>query len=296
MNKAVQAIRFKQNPIISVQPGSGIGNNINGPSLIKVPSWLPNALGRYYLYFAHHSGEYIRLAYAQKLEGPWVIHEPGTLKLRETACVHHIASPDVHVDDEKREIRMYFHGPTGQGNRQVSRVAVSSDGIKFAASREILGESYFRVFKWDSHYYAMARAGTLYRSVDGLQGFERGVNPFNLDTALYEVRHVALKLEGNVLSVFYSRIGDSPECILLSRIELNSDWMSWKATAPVTILEPEEKYEGVDFSIARSRSGAASGPVHELRDPAIFCEEGRGYLLYSVAGESGIAISELVQS
>ena len=31
----------------------------------------------------------------------------------------------------------------------------------------------------------------------------------------------------------------------------------------------------------------------QLRDPAIFAEEGRLYLLYSVAGEQGIAIARL---
>ena len=295
MNNAVQAIRFKQNPIISEQPGSRIGENINGPSLIKVPSWLPNPLGLYYLYFAHHSGEYIRLAYAQNLEGPWLIHEPGTLKLKETICVHHIASPDVHVDHEKQVIRMYFHGPIGRGSRQVSLVATSADGIHFAASKEILGESYFRMFQWQGHHYAMAKAGVLYRSVDGLKDFERGINPFNLDSALYEIRHVALKLDGNTLSVFYSRIGDSPECILMSRIELNLDWNTWQASDPVTVLKPENEYEGVNFPLSRSKAGAANGGAHELRDPAIFREQGKSYLLYSAAGESGIAIAELLQ-
>jgi hypothetical protein len=33
--------------------------------------------------------------------------------------------------------------------------------------------------------------------------------------------------------------------------------------------------------------------VRQLRDPALFEEEGRTYLLYSVAGESGIAIAEI---
>lgn len=32
----------------------------------------------------------------------------------------------------------------------------------------------------------------------------------------------------------------------------------------------------------------------ELRDPCIFREEGRTYLLYSVAGERGIAGAELI--
>jgi len=38
---------------------------------------------------------------------------------------------------------------------------------------------------------------------------------------------------------------------------------------------------------------AATQPVHALRDPAIFEDADRTYLLYSTAGESGIAIAEL---
>jgi hypothetical protein len=41
----------------------------------------------------------------------------------------------------------------------------------------------------------------------------------------------------------------------------------------------------------------AKSPINsdaQLRDPAIFEENGRIYLFYAVAGESGIAIAELV--
>ena len=38
--------------------------NINGPCLIKVPKWVENPLGKYYLYFAHHKGDRIKLAVA----------------------------------------------------------------------------------------------------------------------------------------------------------------------------------------------------------------------------------------
>ena len=60
-----------------------MGDNINGPSLIKVPDWIENPLGQYYLYFAHHQGTHIRLAYADRLEGPWTTHAPGTLQLED---------------------------------------------------------------------------------------------------------------------------------------------------------------------------------------------------------------------
>ena len=37
-------------------------------------------------------------------------------------------------------------------------------------------------------------------------------------------------------------------------------------------------------------------PVNQLRDPAIYEEDGRIYLLYAVAGEQGIGIGELLPS
>jgi len=100
-------------------------------------------------------------------------------------------------------------------------------------------------------------------------------------------------LDGDVLSVFYSSIGDCPERILLSRIELTPDWREWRATEPVALLEPEADYEGANLLLEPSASGWAPEPVRQLRDPCIYREDGRTYLLYSVAGEHGIAIAEL---
>ncbi len=45
--------------------------------------------------------------------------------------------------------------------------------------------------------------------------------------------------------------------------------------------------------MAAARIGALEGPVHALRDPAVYEESGKTYLLYAVAGESGIAIARL---
>ncbi|MBC7237378.1 MAG: hypothetical protein H5T69_16175, partial [Chloroflexi bacterium] len=90
--------RYPGNPIIRPHMDERMGGNINGPSLIRVPDWLPDPLGRYYLYFGDHRGTYIRLAYADSLEGPWSIYTPGVLALEDSFFVHHLASPDVHVD------------------------------------------------------------------------------------------------------------------------------------------------------------------------------------------------------
>ena len=84
---------------------------------------MTNPLGRYYLYFAHHKGHHIRLAYADSIRGPWKIYEPGVLAVADTAFKRpvpepdpdvplylHVASPDVHIDDQNKRIVMFVHG------------------------------------------------------------------------------------------------------------------------------------------------------------------------------------------
>lgn len=285
--------RFPTNPIIHPELDETLGENINGPSLIRVPDWIEQPLGRYYLYFAHHDGRHIRLGYSDALEGPWRIHTPGVLPLPDSLFAGHVASPDVHVDQERREIRLYYHGSdtvTGGGGEQYTRVALSKDGLHFKARDEKLGLPYFRVFRWQDDYYALGMPGVFYRSRDGLSPFEKGPTVFTRD-----MRHTALKVEGKTLSVFYTDVGDCPERILLSRIDLARDWQHWEPSASEVVLEPERDYEGTNVPRVPSVRGLAKGPVCELRDPAIYDEGARTYLLWSVAGERGIAIGELIR-
>jgi len=310
--------RFQGNPIIH----EGLlppleGDNINGPTLIKVPDWVMNKLGKYYLYFAHHKGKYIRLAYADKLEGSWKIYEPGTLKVEDCICkdapvgtgesvrhqgaetsddnVQHVASPDIFIDNARKELVLYYHCPLEyQGKKsQYSLSAVSKDGLRFKADNVVLGESYFRVFRWNDYFYAIGRSSAVYRSKDGRTAFEKGPNPFLKVQNPSLLRHSAVKLVGNTAWVFYSRVGDEPERILLSKIDLTNDWNNWTPTPPVTVAEPKEEYEGANLPIEKSKLGLFYGKVRQLRDPYVYEENGKWYLLYSTAGEHGIGIGEL---
>ena len=280
--------RFASNPIIHLGSDVGLGGNINGPSLIQAPGWISRPLGRYYLYFAHHQGDHIRLAYSDNLEGPWRIYQPGTLRLEHSYCYNHIASPDVHVDETNRQVRMYYHGWVGE-EVQRTKVALSDDGIRFNARADNLGEPYFRLFRWGDHFYALAMPGIFYRSKDGLTRFEEGPTLFTLD-----MRHSAVRVVGNEAEVYYTNAYDQPERILRSRIDLSRDWTQWTASEPEVVLEPEMKYEGVDLPQVPSARGAVMEPVRQLRDPAIYKVGESVYLLYSVAGEQGIAIAELL--
>jgi len=287
----IEIERLGSSPIIRPNMDGRMGDNVNGPSLIAVPDWIPDPLGRYYLYFAHHDGRYIRLAYADDLSGPWRMHEPGVLPLSESHFAGHIASPDVCIDHAARRIRLYYHGadnPTQSGQPQYTRAALSADGLQFEAREEILGRPYMRTVRHGDWYYSIAMPGVFYRSRDGLGGFETGSTLFDRD-----MRHAALLVRGERLLVFYTQVGDTPERILLSAIDLTADWRAWRPTDPVVVLEPERDYEGGNLALRPSVRGLAPEPVRELRDPAVFEDAGGLYLLYTVAGEKGIAIARM---
>lgn len=282
--------RFDRNPIIVASMSETIGDNINGPSLIRVPDWVRNPLGKYYLYFAHHQGAFIRMAYADHLEGPWTIHEPGVLTLEESLFEGHIASPDVHVLDDQQEIRMYYHGlqtrrpPTGQ----LTRCALSGDGLHFVAQPDVIGLFYWRAFYYRGFWYVLEMPGTFLRSRSGLGDFEKGPTLFTQD-----MRHAAVQCHGDQLTVFYSNAHDCPERILVSTVDMKPDWHQWQAHPPATLLSPDMPWEGADCPLEPSKRGAVHHRARQLRDPCVFEEDGRTYLLYSVAGEAGIAMAEV---
>jgi len=182
---------------------------------------------------------------------------------------------------------MYIHG-RGAG-RQFTRLAVSSDGLNFEGSPEDLGRPYFRVIKHGGYHYALSMPGYMYRSEDGRSNFEAGPRFFNDN-----MRHNALLIRDNKLHVFWTQAGYAPERILLSTIDMSGDWMQWQESEAVEVLRPEMEWEGAELEIAPSRRGHIDERVNQLRDPAIFEEGGKTYLLYSVAGEHGIAIAELL--
>lgn len=281
--------RFTANPLISFASSPTLGNNINGPSVVRVPHWLPAPLGQYYMYFAHHSGAYIRLAYADDLQGPWRIYEPGTLHLKDalTFCGH-LASPDVHVDDQEKLIRMYFHGLAKHKEGQCTGVATSKDGLHFNAFPTTLGKFYFRVWQWQDQWYAIAKNnnegwGELYRAQSPMGPFELRGN------FLQRMRHAAIFLDGNILRIFYSRVEDAPERILMTSIDMNEDWLTWTPSEPpIEVLRPELIYEGSQYPVNPSKNGSSIG-VNEIRDPFVLATDKEDLtIFYSVAGETAI--------
>jgi hypothetical protein len=287
--------RLRQNPLIS--PGlEGMDThdreNINGPSLIRIPSWVQPVKGKYYLYFSHHRGRRIELAYSDSIAGPWKIYGPGSISMEETIFDHHMASPDVHIDEENRKIVMFFHGKKSDIRYQFTIRAVSKDGIHFECEDCALGKPYFRVFSFKNKVFALANnrgSAVLYASKSLYDRFEQG--PLLLDGC----RHTAVYVKGDTLHIFYSSVGDKPERILHSQMVLTGDWRKdWINTLAggTEILRPEFDWEGAGLPLEKSNPGPAAR-VNQVRDPYLFSEGDSCYLLYTIAGESGIAGARL---
>lgn len=183
------------NPIISqamfTDCGAEVeGHNINGPSVIRIPDWItpehrahPEA--KYYMYFAHHKGAYIRMAWSRSIEGPWSLYQTGKgasigdrgvldhgnkyIELDNGIRIqdNHLASPHVIVDDEHQRIVMYFHTGSStyvKGERfklQYAYVSTAPYGLEFYEGIEpvVLGRFYFHVFEYDKELYAFSNSG-----------------------------------------------------------------------------------------------------------------------------------------
>lgn len=290
------AQRRDDGPILRAFDERRMGANLSGPSLIRTRDWMAGRKGRYHLYFAHHLGSYIRMAYADHLDGPWQVHAPGVLDIAEMPWIYeHCASPDVHVDDARREIRMYFHAISSpepwESPAQTSYVALSSDGLRFAPRDTPLGASYFRVWQGRDAVYALSLDGWLWRSPDGLRAFDPGPRLRGLPPG---TRHLAVLPKGDTVWLAWSVIGDCPERIMAGTLDTRGDWDTWRVENVQDLLRPERAWEGAGLPLLPSRAGITTAPAHQLRDPGFFSEGGRDYLLYSVAGESGIAIADFI--
>lgn len=321
---AIAVTRTLEAPLITpgMLPGDD-GLSINGPSLIRMPSWVARPGGRYHLCFAHHDGKYIRLAFADRPEAPWTVHPEGILPIKgQRALRGHIASPEAVIDEETRQIFLFFHGEPLGGGPQATSVAVSRDGTSFTDLGTIVGPAYLRVFRHDGVWYGLTHSGVLRRArklgdpfepvatiigpditeaVDPALRGEPGAPPVKgrptSGEARYGIRHVGLDLYRSHLFVYFSCVGHRPERILCTVVDLAGAPETWRARGVIEVLQPERTWEGTDLPLAYSRGGSTikygDNRVRELRDPTVWREGGTAWLLYSIAGEAGLGIVNL---
>ena len=164
------------------------GDNIDGPSMIRIPNFVQNRANnnaRYYLYFGHHNGDYIRMAWSRDPDRGFTLFRAGSpvgnrgvldnnntnitnvgqgIQLRR----NHLASPDAHVDIGNNRITLFFHhgGPYrfngNDTNSQRTFVVQDRDGLNFRRGdiRPVqFGPSYFKVFRNRGRYFAVHNDG-----------------------------------------------------------------------------------------------------------------------------------------
>ena len=268
--------------------------NINGASLIKVPEWVDNPLGKYYLYFASHTGKYIRLAYSDSLTESFKIYDGEVLKLKDTNCKTHIASPDVHIDNDDKKIIMYFHGDTN--NFQETFISKSNNGLSFNSNNKPLGLFYFRVFKYKDKFYSIAKNKNEDSIIYQSDGWDGKFEP--LFTILPNSRHTATYVEKDNLYIFYTTVGEAPESIYYCKIKLGETIEDWEVLDNKKLTKPTFDFEGAGSDLIPSNFGSSTlrwgeKKLNELRDPCIYKEGDELFLLYSFNGEGGIALGSL---
>lgn len=298
--------------------------NMNGPSLVRIPDWLPHSeridsSANYYLYFASHWGVHIKMAWSENIDGPYTIYNPGKGVFHldhyeeqlNLTLDNHIASPDVHVDHKNKRFILYFHvgNPIWEGDtlaKQKTVVATSRYGTNFNTGllNAIICPFYARIFEYDQQLYALTKEG-IFRAGDPLDPWGHNEDFNNLNPHLWrfvanpfrsiqgQARHFAVLPDATHLHVMYSSYPSSPEHIEYTKIELHPRHASWKIEEPLDVLFPEFEWEGYHYPVEPS-AGGLKKDVHELRDPDLFRDvDGKIYLLYTGAGESEIGIARV---
>ena len=105
--------------------------------------------------------------------------------------------------------------------------------------------SYFGVFEYKDSQYAFSMPGVIYKKIS--KKFTPVNNIFD-----YDVRHSGVLVQDDFLYIFYSRVGDKPESILMSYVDMTKPSVMWKASEPVMVLKPEMDWEGANLPLIQS--------------------------------------------
>lgn len=256
---------------------------------------------RYFMYFSCHIGEVIRVAIADQVEGPWEVEAEPALNLSSCKKIYdHIASPHVIFDASRELFVMFFHGRhIDFGREQFTFMALSRNGVNFECNNEKpVAPFYLRVIQYQRRFLGISKGGEIHEAEHWGDEFAFLNNPFQIRSEhdLYynhpgSLRHPCFDLVGNVLWIYFTRIGDMPESIFRIKAVYRSDRLLLEGEEEL-VLAPERDYEGFDCNLEMSESGPALARERALRDPYVLNTNGRKYLFYSVAGEDGIALAE----
>jgi len=273
--RAVSAVRLTQNPLITVHSSPSLGDNVNGPSIIRVPSWI-SAPARPLLHLLRPPQGPVHSPCLCRREslGPWTIYEPGVVPVGDTAffrpqagsawrrcrSVLHargvtgdLRGPDAQTAGAV-DARMVDRGAAagrrtlparrawGAGRAATASShsrAKSSDGLHFQVTRaDHQGQLSPRVFRSTAISTAWPASASLLRSKDPLGRVRRRSE----SVRGRPVRRSRPPRRGRPAAaarcMSFSRASATrPRRVMLSTINLTGDWTTWKASAPVEVAQ-----------------------------------------------------------
>ncbi len=279
--------------------------SICNPCIIRTPAWFKKKLGKYYLYFADHRGTFIKLLFSNDLNKNWKFLNKKILNIKSKSkldAYNHIASPEVFINNKEKKIYMFTHSHSRSKIGQWTYLSISNDGINFVKKfNNPLAPFYFRLFKHKNNFYGIVKGGDLWRSKQINFKYKKyqnlitqKVSKTNLHNKNKSIRHVGILKKKNYLHCVFSRIGDKPERIFYTKINLHKKFEKWKFQKIKELIRPIFAYEGSNIKLKKSKPGDAPKPENALRDPYLFSDKGKTYLIYCVKGEKNFAICELL--
>jgi|SaaInlStandDraft_1057018.scaffolds.fasta_scaffold05641_4 hypothetical protein len=206
--------------------------SIAGPAILRVPKWVYNFLGKYYLCFSHHRANFIRLAHADMPLECGSIYDPGAYGLAESGLFHldaavlpvkdglkkiwqnfsiYIANIGDVIDKANQRFVMFYHGQRDKLS-QVVGIASAVDGVAFGdLTQQIVGAYTHRcAHKYD--HYLLGSPGILFHSNRKLMAY------YPRDYSFFESNfwHFTLAVRTNNPTMIWSWGGDYHECALRS--------------------------------------------------------------------------------
>jgi hypothetical protein len=300
-------VRHRQ-PIINIENvPEAFGTNFSGATVFLNPGYLDSSIyARYIMYFAHHSGTFIRIATSNNPFSGWAFPNLEILKIGKFNEFHdHIASPEVFLDHESKTLNLFFHSRINGSREQQTFLAKSKDGVKFEFTpMESFLPFYLRVSVHNGKVFGVTKGGNLFSHPGGnfsrdwkylgnMDSPDSKLERLNYFNDVGNIRHAHIISYKENLLVFYTRLGEAPEQIYARLINFGSDNNLIEFSEQIEIMQPRLPFECQSAPLKESQPGPSEIFERAFRDPFVFMEKDVKLLFYSYGGESGIGVCEI---
>ena len=192
----------------------------------------------------------------------------------------------MHINNVEKSLEMFFHSLDHDGKQRSLR-ATSNNGLTWQVQPKPVSQIYLRIFRYKRKKDALGWGGQILR--ENLLGiFELG--PWTFGGQGH--RHADVLVNGEKLHVMWTRIGDAPECIFHSTIDLANYWRDWYGTEGKEILRSKFDRKCAHIPTSTSTVGGLTKQEPALRDPHLFEESEEVYMIYAGAEKVVLALQK----